>query len=100
MLVFGKIWREILHEEEAFSAEQIKAVLKQTELGVPVAEVIRKAGISELTFYRWKKQYVGMDTDQARQMKTQLQEENNRLRQLVADLSLLKRCCGMCSEKF
>ena len=46
-------------------------------------------GISEQTFYRWKKQYVGMETDQARQMK-QLQEENSRLKQLVADLSLDK----------
>lgn len=51
------------------------AVLKQAEMGVPVAEAIRKAGISEQTFYRWKKQYVGMETDPARQMK-QLQEEN------------------------
>ncbi len=53
------------------------------------AELIRKVGISEQTFYRWKKQYVGMETDQARQMK-QLQEENSRLKQLVADLSLDK----------
>ncbi len=54
-----------------------------------VAEVIRKVGISEQTFYRWKKQYVGMERDQARQLK-QLQEENSRLKQLVADLSLDK----------
>jgi putative transposase len=65
------------------------AVLKQADLGVPVAGVIREVGISEQTFYRWKKQYVGMETDQARQMK-QLQEENSRLKQLVADLSLDK----------
>jgi putative transposase len=78
-----------LREEERFSAEQIVAVLKRVELGVPVAEVIRKVGISEQTFYRWKKQYVGMETDQTRQMK-QLQEENSRLKQLVADLSLDK----------
>jgi transposase-like protein len=55
--------------------EQIVSVLKQAERGAPVAEVIRKVGISEQTFYRWKKQYVGMETDQARQMK-QLQEDN------------------------
>jgi putative transposase len=54
-----------------------------------VAEVIGKVGISEQTFYQWKKQYVGMETDQARQIK-QLQEENSRLKQLVADLSLDK----------
>jgi putative transposase len=71
-------------KKKRFSVEQIVAVVKQAELGVPVAEVIRKVGISEQTFYRWKKQYVGLETDQARQMK-QLQEENSRLKQLVAD---------------
>jgi putative transposase len=57
-------------KKKRFSVEQIVAVLKQAELGVPVAEVIRKVGISEQTFYRWKKQYIGMETDQARQMET------------------------------
>jgi putative transposase len=76
-------------KKKRFSVEQMVAVLKQAELGMPVAEVIRKVGISEQTFYRWKKQYVGMEADQARQMK-QLQEENSRLKQLVADLSLDK----------
>jgi putative transposase len=80
-------------KKKRFSVEQIVAVLKQAELGVPVAEVIRKVGISEQTFYRWKKQYVGMEADQARQMK-QLQEENSRLKQLVADLSLDKSAPG------
>ena len=72
-----------------FSVEQIVGVLKQAEVGVPVAELIRKVGISEQTFYRWKKQYVGLEVDQVRQMK-QLQEENTRLKQLVAELSLDK----------
>ena len=63
------------------------AVLKQVELGVPVAEVIRKVGISEQTFYRWKKQYVGLETDQVRQMK-QLQDENGKLKKLLADAML------------
>ena len=91
MLVFGKIDEggDFAMKKKRFSVEQIVAVLKQAELGVPVAEVIRKVGISEQTFYRWKKQYVGLETDQARQMK-QLQEENRRLKQLVADLSLDK----------
>jgi putative transposase len=52
-------------------------VLKQAEVGIPVVEVIRKAGISEQTFYRWKAKYVGLEVDQVRQMK-QLQEENLR----------------------
>jgi putative transposase len=72
-----------------FSVEQIVAVLKQVEVGVPVAEVCRQAGITEQTFYRWKKQYVGLEIDQVRQLK-QLQEENARLKKLVAELSLDK----------
>jgi putative transposase len=69
--------------------EQIVAVLKQVEMGVAVLEVCRQAGITEQTFYRWKKQYVGLQTDQVRQLK-QLQEENGRLKKLVAELSLDK----------
>jgi putative transposase len=76
-------------KKKRFSVEQMIGVLKQAEVGVPVAEVIRKAGISEQTFYRWKKQYVGLDSDQVREMK-QLQDENGRLKQLVAELSLDK----------
>ena len=72
-----------------FSVEQIVAVLKQAEVGIPVVEVCREAGITEQTFYRWKKQYVGLQTDQVRQLK-QLQEENGRLKKLVAELSLDK----------
>ena len=75
--------------KKRFSVEQIVAVLKQVEVGVPVGEVCRQAGISEQTFYRWKKQYVGLEIDQVRQLK-QLQEENGRLKKLVAELSLDK----------
>ncbi len=64
-------------KRKRFSVEQIAAVLKQAEVGVPVAELIRKAGISEQTFYRWKKQYAGLEVDQVRELK-QLQEENAR----------------------
>ena len=72
-----------------FSVEQIVAVLRQAELGMSVSELIRKIGISEQTFYRWKKQYGSLQPDQARELK-QLQEENARLKKLVADLSLDK----------
>ena len=72
-----------------FSIEQIVAVLKQVELGMPVADVIRRIGVSEQTFYRWKKEYGGLQPDQARELK-QLQEENVRLKRLVAELSLDK----------
>jgi putative transposase len=76
-------------KQKRFNVEQIVAVLKQAEAGVPLAELIRRVGISEQTFYRWKKQYVGFEVEQVRQLK-QLQEENNRLKQLVADLTLDK----------
>jgi len=76
-------------KKKRFGVEQIVGVLKQAEVGVPVAELIRKVGISEQTFYRWKKQYVGLESDQVREMK-QLQDENSRLKQLVAELSLDK----------
>ena len=56
---------------------------------MPVVEVCRQVGITEQTFYRWKKQYVGLEIDQVRQLK-QLQEENGRLKKLVAELSLDK----------
>lgn len=76
-------------KRKRFSVEQIVAVLKQAELGLPVADLIRQVGISEQTFYRWKKQYAGMQSDQVRELK-QLQDENARLKKLVAELSLEK----------
>ena len=72
-----------------FSVEQIVAVLKQAELGIPIAELIQQVGISEQTFYRWKKKYTGLEVDQVRQLK-QLGEENIRLKRIVADLTLDK----------
>ena len=71
------------------SVEQIVAVLKQAELGMPVADVIRQMGISEQTYYRWKKQYAGLQSDQVREFK-QLQDENARLKRVVAELTLDK----------
>ncbi len=76
-------------KRKRFSVEQIVAVVKQAELGMPVADVIRQTGISEQTFYRWKKQYAGMQSDQVRELK-QLQDENARLKRVVADLMLDK----------
>ena len=76
-------------KRKRFSVEQIVGVLKQAELGVTVAELIRQVGITEQTLYRWKKQYKGLETDQVRQFK-QLQDENARLKRLVAELSLDK----------
>ena len=76
-------------KKKRFSVEQIVSVLKQAEVGVPIAELFRKVGISEQTFYRWKSKYVGLEVDQVRQLK-QLRDENTRLKQLVAELTLDK----------
>ena len=83
-----------------FSVEQIVAVLRQVEMGMPVADVMRQLGISEQTFYRWKKQYAGLQSDQVRELK-QLQDENSRLKKLVAELSLDKAVLqDVLSKKF
>jgi putative transposase len=72
-----------------YTDEQIAFALRQAETGTPVQEVIRKMGISEQTFYRWKKLYGGLGPSEVRRLK-QLEEENRRLKQMVADLSLDK----------
>ena len=76
-------------KKKRFSVEQIVGVLKQAEVGVAIGELVRQVGISEQTFYRWKKRYAKLEVDQVRQLK-QLQEENQRLKRLVADLTLDK----------
>jgi putative transposase len=64
-------------------------VLQQAQVGVPVVEVILKAGISEQTFYRWKAKYAGLEMNEVRKM-AQLQEENLRLKQFIAELTFDK----------
>ena len=76
-------------KKKRFSVEQIVGVLKQAEVGVPIGELVRQVGISEQTFYQWKKRYAKLEIDQVRQLK-QWQEENQRLKRLVADLTLDK----------
>jgi putative transposase len=71
------------------SVEQITGVLKQAEAGSPVGDLCRQVGISEQTFYRWKKVYGGMLPSEARELK-QLRDENTRLKRVVADLTLDK----------
>jgi putative transposase len=70
-----------------FTEEQIALALRQVDAGVPVAELCRKLGISEPTFYAWKKKYAGMGIVEMRRVK-QLEDENRRLNGLVADLTL------------
>ncbi len=76
-------------KKKRFSIEQITAVLRQAETGIPVAEVVRQVGISEQTFYRWKKVYGGLAPSEARELK-QLRDENTKLKRVVADLTLDK----------
>jgi putative transposase len=76
-------------KKKRFSVEQITAVLKQAEAGAPVGDLCRQVGISEQTFYRWKKAYGGMLPSEAHELK-QLREENARLKRVVADLTLDK----------
>ena len=70
-----------------FSEEQIIAVLREQEAGMKTADVCRKHGISSATLYAWKAKYGGMDVSQARKLKV-LEEENGRLKRLLADAML------------
>jgi len=72
-----------------FTEQQIAYALKQAELGTPVEEVCRKMGISDATFYNWRKKFGGLGPSEVRRLK-QLEEENSKLKRLVADLSLDK----------
>ena len=76
-------------KQKRYTDEQIAFDLRQAESGTAVAEICRKLGVSEPTFYRWKKQFAGMGTVEIRRLK-QLEEENAKLKRLVADLSLAK----------
>jgi putative transposase len=82
-----------------FTEAQIAFVLKQAEKGIQVKEVVRKMGVSEQTFYRWKQKFGGMKPSDVRKLK-QLEEENRRLKKLVTDLSLDKQMLqGVLSKK-
>ena len=70
-----------------FNEEQIIGVLKEAEAGRKVADLCREHGISENTFYRWKSKYSGLEVSDAKRLR-QLEDENRRLKQLVADQSL------------
>jgi putative transposase len=70
-----------------YSDEQIAAALRQAEAGTPIADITRKLGISEATFYAWRKRFGSLGTPEIRELR-QLREENTRLKRLVADLTL------------
>lgn len=76
-------------KKSKFTEEQIAFALKQAESGTTVEEVCRKMGISQATFYAWRKKFGGLGVAELRRLR-QLEEENRKLKQLVADLSLDK----------
>jgi putative transposase len=87
-------------KQSRYSPEQTAFALRQAEAGTPVPEVCRKMGVSEQTFYRWKKKYGGLGVSELRRLR-QLEEENRRLKRMVADLSLDKQMLqDVLSKKF
>lgn len=74
-------------KKSRFNEEQIVGILKEVEAGISVTEVCRKHGVSQNTFYAWRKKYQGLSVSEAKRMKALL-DENRRLKQLVANLSL------------
>ena len=81
-----------------FSEEQITYALRQSEAGTPVADVCRQLGVSEATFYIWKKKYAHLGVAELRELR-QLREENARLKRLVADLILDKQILSDVAKK-
>ena len=77
-------------KKSKFTEEQIAFALRQVEAGLPVEDLYRKLGVSHATFFRWKAKYSEMGTAEVRRLR-QLEEENKKLKPLVADLSLDKK---------
>jgi len=86
--------------KKRYTEEQIAYALRQAEAGTSATEICRKMGVSEQTFYNWKKRYAGMGISELRKLKA-LEEENRNLKRLVADLSLDKHMLqDVLSKKF
>ena len=77
-------------KRKRYSEEQIAAAIRQSEAGATAAEVCRSLGVSEQTFYRWKRKFAGMGVAELRKLR-QLEQENRKLKQIVADLVLDKQ---------
>ncbi len=86
--------------QSRFSEEQIIGVLKQAEGGMKTAEICRQHGISNATYYKWKGKYGGLEVSEARRLR-QLEEENRRLKQMVAEQALdIQALRTVVSKKF
>jgi putative transposase len=85
-------------KKSRFTESQIVAILKQHEAGLHVSDICRENGISQATFFNWKAKYGGMDVKQLKRIK-ELEEENNRLKKMYADLSLIHHAYKDAVEK-
>lgn len=74
-------------KRKRYSEEQIIQVLKEAEVGLPIAEICRKYGISDATYYNWKAKYSGFELSELKRLK-QLEDENRKLKHIVADQAL------------
>jgi putative transposase len=88
-MIFHLLKRGYAVKKSRFTEEQIAFALKQAETGTRIDEICRKMGISDATFYKWRQKYGGLGPSELRKLK-QLEEENNKLKRIVADLSLDK----------
>jgi len=87
-----------MSKKSRFTEEQIIRALKEVDAGAKVDEVCRRLGVTQTTFYRWKSKFGGMEVSDARRLKT-LEDENRRLKQMVADLSLDLQAAKMVIRK-
>lgn len=85
-------------KQSRFTESQIVGILKESEFGIPLEELFRKHGISKGTFYKWRAKYSGMDASALKRLK-ELEDENRRLKQMYADLSLDHRVLKDIVEK-
>ena len=85
-------------KQSRFTESQIVGILKESESGIPLEELFRKHGISKGTFYKWRAKYSGMDASALKRLK-ELEDENRRLKQMYADLSLDHRVLKDIVEK-
>jgi len=81
-----------------YTEEQIIEVLKEAQAGIPIAELSRKHGVSDVTLYKWKAKYAGLEVSDLRKLKA-LEDENRRLKHLVADLTLDNQALKAISSK-